>query len=614
MTISSRSKKSSSKPATCEWLDGNPGTKLVIQRFDKHQASVLADSIPGCRFHKGTDSFRAPGDIQTLRMIKRRLGKGVVFSRGVVEWVNQLREIEGRMGEIQRMTDAELPVFREYRPEIYERMRPDQRVGTLFLKESPGSLIADDPGLGKTWQVIASIVEAGTLNGPNLVICPKISIENVWLEELNLLQDEAVFIAPEGRRAREAMFEELAEANEMEVPFWLVINWSMVTLRNGAFQFPELQTIPWNNVIVDEAHLTGMSNHQSLTAQGLVQLPGGKRIAMTGTPMGGKPLRLWGILHWLDQQQFNNQYQWAERWVEKSTGYGMEGRTFDVWRGVQRGKEEEFARAHSKYIIRRTKGEVFKEMPPPHIMEVWVEMLPKQQKQYKEMEEKARITIEEAEEVLGRVNITTMLATYAWLKQFANGYCDLAEKGWQETVSGPVMKYKAVPIDEASPKLDAVWSIIQELSVDEGSGEKVLIFSQFKGWAELTARWLQSKGVEASLITGDVKSSDRTTAIADFQDPNGRAQVMVMTTQAAGTSINLDMADNVIFMDETWNPDDQEQALNRAHRASRIHLVTVRYLRTKDTIEYDVRKKNNQKRDINEILLDRYRLSQGGEG
>lgn len=619
MTMTSPPLKKTSLPVTCKRLNDS---QVVVERFSHKQAARLTD-VPGAKFHKGSNAFRAPFDMQTLQLLRRGLGDNIVFSHEIVAWVKQKRELEGQAHAIQQLTDVELPIFSQVAPHVYAKMRPDQRVGTKFLATQPGPLIADDPGLGKTWQVIASIIESGTINGPNLVVCPKISITSVWLEELNLLQDEVVFIAPDGRKPREEMFEELMACHEMEVPFWLVVNWSMLTLRDGKFQFPELKDITWNNVIVDEAHLTGLANSSSMTAQGMFQLKSGKRIAMTGTPMGGKPMRLWGILHWLDPQEFSNQYQWADRWVDQSMGRTGEGQQYKQYRGISKRKEEEFARAHSKYILRRTKEEVrlaelerlgYETMSlPPQIKEIWLDMLPKQAKQYKEMAEKARVAIEEQEEITGYINQTTMLATYAWLKQFATGYCDLAEKGYKENnITGLMeMKYRALPTTDASPKLDAIWQIIQELDIHEGSAEKLLIFSQFRGWTDLIHDWISKKGIVADKITGAVKTADRNRIQDQFQDPNGDLRVICLTTQAAGVSINLDMADNVIFVDETWNPDDQTQALNRAHRASRMHTVTVRYLRTRKTIEEDVRRTTSRKQTINDILLDKYRQDKG---
>ena len=91
----------------------------------------------------------------------------------------------------------------------------------------------------------------------------------------------------------------------------------------------------------------------------------------------------------------------------------------------------------------------------------------------------------------------------------------------------------------------------------------------------------------------------------------GEARVCVLNTKAGGVSIDLDMADSVFIMDETWNPDDQEQAEDRAHRASRIHQVTCYYLRTMGTLEQYIKEVTDAKGRINKKTLDARRLKLG---
>jgi SNF2 family DNA or RNA helicase len=81
-------------------------------------------------------------------------------------------------------------------------------------------------------------------------------------------------------------------------------------------------------------------------------------------------------------------------------------------------------------------------------------------------------------------------------------------------------------------------------------------------------------------------------------------RVLVMTTTAGGTAITLDRASTVIFLDETWNPDDQEQGEDRTHRASRIHQVMIYRIKTKNTVEEYIEKVLAMKDDINKAILD----------
>jgi SNF2 family DNA or RNA helicase len=82
----------------------------------------------------------------------------------------------------------------------------------------------------------------------------------------------------------------------------------------------------------------------------------------------------------------------------------------------------------------------------------------------------------------------------------------------------------------------------------------------------------------------------------------------LMNVGAGGSSINLDRASTVIFLDETWNPDDQEQAEDRVHRGSRIHQVQIYYIRTKDTIEEEIQQRVLDKSRINRDIMDLRRM------
>src|ERR1044072_599452 len=118
----------------------------------------------------------------------------------------------------------------------------------------------------------------------------------------------------------------------------------------------------------------------------------------------------------------------------------------------------------------------------------------------------------------------------------------------------------------------------------------------------MTTKWMTSKGVKAEKITGDVSQVKREELISRFQ-ANG-VSVVVLSTKAGGVSITLDNANTVIHVDETWDPDDQEQVEDRAHRISRLHQVNVFILRSKGTIEEYIQQRVLDKAAINREILD----------
>jgi SNF2 family DNA or RNA helicase len=126
--------------------------------------------------------------------------------------------------------------------------------------------------------------------------------------------------------------------------------------------------------------------------------------------------------------------------------------------------------------------------------------------------------------------------------------------------------------------------------LDEYAGQ-ILVFSQFTKVVNLFAHHLRAEGHKCSVLTGETKQADRDDMVREFQNESGRGlrgRIMLLNTLAGGESITLDAADEAVFLDETWIPDEQEQAEGRIHRVSRIHQVTYYYLRARGTIEQDI--------------------------
>lgn len=608
--------------------------------------------VPGARFvseAKGGPGWTIQKDMQTCSELKRLFGDQISFSEEIKEWGRIQREKEAELLSIAGSSTAteDLSVLREKlqgrtyydiesgeeRP-IWEAFREDQKVGVQFLNRCPNPLLADEPGLGKTWQVIGAIMQAGKEEGYNLVICPKISIENVWLRELTKFQDEVVFVAPEGRRQREKLLKEVQLCLEDEAPFWLVVNPAMVSLRRTEqegdvdfydhqtesylkVQFPFLFEVHWDNIIIDESHLSGLPNPNSQFSRAMRMMNCDKRIAVSGTPMGGKPERLWGTLHWLEPGDFTSKHTWLKRWSKEKILHLQDGRTVRTYEGLKGSLEEEFYNAHSKYMLRRKKEDVGMALNHKTFIDVWVDFADsKHKKQYELMDSEAVAKLMQDEEEVGRISMANVLATNTWLKQFANSFCDLEEREriWNDFIQGWEIKYKAIPT-RTCPKLEALWEIIQEHGVDDPeAGKQIVVFSQFAMMARMVSEWLIDKKLNVGFISGAVTSrTKREQLISDFQ-AGGKLQVMVMTTKAGGVSINLDRADTCVFMDETYDPDDQSQGWGRIDRASRSRPITIYSIRTKDTIEHDVLDKLRKKQALNDILMDRYRQAKERAG
>src|SRR5204862_5050471 len=103
-------------------------------------------------------------------------------------------------------------------------------------------------------------------------------------------------------------------------------------------------------------------------------------------------------------------------------------------------------------------------------------------------------------------------------------------------------------------------------------------------------------------IDGGVKQQDRRSQIRDFnEDPN--VKLFLLSTRAGGQGINLASADTVILFDSDWNPQQDLQAQDRAHRIGQTNPVIVYRLATKGTVEQTLLEKADGKRRLEKLVI-----------
>ena len=79
---------------------------------------------------------------------------------------------------------------------------------------------------------------------------------------------------------------------------------------------------------------------------------------------------------------------------------------------------------------------------------------------------------------------------------------------------------------------------------------------------------------------------------------------MIGTIGALGTSHTLTVANNIIFIDEPWNPADREQAEDRCYRIGTNSSVNIYTLITKDTVDDHVHDILSLKTGVSNYIVD----------
>ncbi|KAK4213816.1 SNF2 family N-terminal domain-containing protein [Rhypophila decipiens] len=134
-------------------------------------------------------------------------------------------------------------------------------------------------------------------------------------------------------------------------------------------------------------------------------------------------------------------------------------------------------------------------------------------------------------------------------------------------------------------------------------GHKVLIFSQFKTQLDILEDYCRElRQWDLCRIDGGVSQVDRRAQIDEFNN-NPDMKIFLLSTRAGGQGINLASADTVILFDSDWNPQQDLQAQDRAHRIGQTRPVIVYRLATKGTVEEDLLMSADAKRRLEKLVI-----------
>jgi len=547
----------------------------------------------GARFvnkDNGGPLWTLPLDLIVMRRLREEFGDGLELGAALSAWGRKEVKRELTLKSLSVIDDVPLKELKLSKklPKLAKWFRPYQRADVKFMATT-SCLNLLEPRLGKTTEVIGSVFEADLEIGPHLVVAPKSTLDTVWRMEIERWTDHTVItysgdLTPDEKAAAERTYERCLKQGK---PFWFVTTADMIRRKS----YPQIKQ--WNSFTIDEFHKTGLPVAQNRFPQEAVRIKAHRKYGLSGTPMGGKPVKLWGALHWLEPEKFTSKWRWAAQWLVIENTWGNH-RTIG---NIIPGREDAFYQALAPHAVRRLRTEVLPQLPQTQWIDVWCDMTPKQAKQYEEFHRSAEIRIDEY-----HLSATSILAEYTRLKQFANHKCAVEVLSVDEDTGHIDMKVKAT---EESGKIPYLLNNLAERGIDpeDPDGEdQAIVASQFRETAEMIYRYLNNYGIGCEIISGAVKAKERERIMNDFQ--SGKVRVAVIVTAAAGVGVTLNRAKDVHVLDETWNPDDQTQVTDRAVDTTRDHQVTAMVYRSRGTIEEYIKRVNDAKFDINKNVLD----------
>lgn len=455
-------------------------------------------------------------------------------------------EEEGRLHELTDLKESDDSNIKI--PGMKGELYPYQRVGVDFLvKSGARAILADDPGLGKTLQTIGAILVLRPER--SLIICPA-TMKYTWESEVKKWSDLSAVVIDS-----KTVISEI----DLNTKVWIV-NYDLLKRH-----LPELVKIEFGFLGLDEAHYIKTSNTQRSRAIRILARQTPHVVMLTGTPVLNRPVEIFNPLSILDPKTWNNWHRFTDRYC--AARYTRFGRDVSGASNV-----EELKNKLDKYILRRRKEDVLKDLP-----------------------EKVRVEV--PVDLRGDSSV-------AYRKAFNNFGKFLREnKGKNDTeIIRALQAEKLVRINTlreiaTHSKIDDAAELIENIVQ---SGQKIIVFSSFvEPLRQLSYRFAE----QCVILTGETSNEDRFKVVKQFQE-DPETKIFLGGIKSAGVGITLTEASNVLFLDYSWTPADHKQAEDRAHRIGSTHdSITIYQMRARGTIDDIMFKMLEKKRGVVESII-----------
>ena len=440
-------------------------------------------------------------------------------------------------------------------------LRDYQREGLgwmLFLQRySFGGCLADDMGVGKTAQVLALLETrrelrfSGSTVGPSLAVVPRSLVFN-WKEEAARFTPQLRVLDYTGLERKNSDFSD----------YHLVLT-TYGTVRRDILRLKDME---FDYIVLDEAQAVKNAGTESSKAVRLLR--GKHRLALSGTPVENHLGELWTLFEFLNPGMLGS-----------ASVFKLPG---EAARNPDGETRRLLAHALKPFILRRTKEQVARELPPKSEQTIYCEMEPEQRKLYSELREHYRSVLLRRVDVEGLAKSKIqVLEALLRLRQAAchPGLLD--------------QKYSGKP----SAKTEVLLERLREI-VDEG--HKALVFSQFTSLLSIIRRHLDSAGIVYEYLDGRTRT--RQECVKRFQNDSDCC-LFLISLKAGGLGLNLTAAEYVFILDPWWNPAVEAQAVDRAHRIGQTKQIFAYRLIARDSVEEKVLELQQTKRDLAAAII-----------
>jgi len=441
-------------------------------------------------------------------------------------------------------------------------LRPYQQRGFEWLARNAalgmGSIIADDMGLGKTIQVICLLLhyknQGLLIENKALVVVPTTLISN-WEREIARFAPSLSVYAYHGTGRN-------SEFSNFDI---IITSYGLV--RNNPDVFQKLK---WKLLIVDEAQ--NIKNHMADQTKAIKGIKADIRVAMSGTPVENRLSEYWSIFDFVNKGYLGSFNTFNEEFAKP------------IHFNHDMAKVEHFKRITAPFLLRRLKTDksIISDLPDKVESNYYATLSPVQAALYQNIVDQTIAQIEGSEGIERKGLVLKLIIA---LKQIGNHPYQYIRQGNKDIGQ--------------SGKSQLFAELLRNITE---SGDKVLVFTQFKEMGDLLTQFVERiTQMPPLFLHGGCSRKQRDEMVDKFQ--NSHNQVFILSLKAGGTGLNLTAASHVIHYDLWWNPAVETQATDRTYRIGQKKNVQVYRLINKGTIEEKIDNMIREKRYLADLTV-----------
>jgi ATP-dependent helicase STH1/SNF2 len=442
-------------------------------------------------------------------------------------------------------------------------------------------ILADEMGLGKTIQTISLItylMERKQQLGPFLVIVPLSTLTNWTLEFDKWAPGVSKIIYKGPPNTRKVQQDKIRQGR---------FNVLLTTYEYIIKDRPILSKIKWFHMIIDEGHR--MKNAQSKLSATIQQYYTTRfRIILTGTPLQNNLGELWSMLNFVLPSIFKSAKTFDEWFNTPFANTGGQDK-------MELTEEEQILvirRLHKvlrPFLLRRLKSDVEKDLPDKTEKVIKCKFSALQARLYKQMVTHNKLVVSDGKGgKTGARGLSNMIMQLRKLCNHPFVFDEVENQMNPLSISNDILWRTAGKfelLDRILPKYKA-------------TGHRVLMFFQMTAIMDIMEDFLRYRNYQYLRLDGTTKSEDRSELLYEFNKPESPYFMFLLSTRAGGLGLNLQTADTVIIYDSDWNPFQDLQAQDRAHRIGQKNEVRILRLISSNSVEEKILERARFKLDM----------------